>query len=102
MLKPDPGQVATAGNFAIPLTPHEQPAGPVFRFSVYHLMPLPDPADWPVEILQVGVKDRCAVNPDYAPKPPKVIAKPVKAKANGAVKALTGKYHHALWSLKQR
>jgi Domain of unknown function (DUF4387) len=32
------GQIATAGNFASPLTPLEQPAGPVYRFSLYHLM----------------------------------------------------------------
>lgn len=31
-------QVATAGNFASPLTPLEQQAGEVYRFSIYHLM----------------------------------------------------------------
>ncbi|KAL2802934.1 CoA-transferase family III domain-containing protein [Aspergillus granulosus] len=33
-------QVATTGNFASPLSPHETPAGPVFRFNVYHLVNL--------------------------------------------------------------
>ncbi|KAL3456021.1 CoA-transferase family III domain-containing protein [Aspergillus heterothallicus] len=33
-------QVATTGNFASPLSPHETAAGPVFRFNVYHLVNL--------------------------------------------------------------
>ena len=37
---PYKNQVATTGNFASPLSPHEIPAGPVFRFNVYHLMDL--------------------------------------------------------------
>ncbi|KAJ0123780.1 hypothetical protein J7T55_012249 [Diaporthe amygdali] len=35
-----PGQVATTGNFASPLSPHEQDAGGVFKFSLYHLVDL--------------------------------------------------------------
>ncbi|KAF5617310.1 Formyl-coenzyme A transferase [Fusarium tjaetaba] len=35
-----PGQIATTGNFASPLSPHEQDAGAVFKFSVYHLVDL--------------------------------------------------------------
>jgi hypothetical protein len=35
-----PGQLATTGNFASPLSPHEQDAGAVFKFSVYHLVDL--------------------------------------------------------------
>ena len=87
----DPGQLATAGNFAIPLTPHEQEAGPVFRFSLYHLMPLPDPADFPVEIMQVGVKssDKAAVDPDISPKVDVVVARPPKAVLNGNAAKLT-------------
>lgn len=34
------GQLATTGNFASPLSPHEQEAGPVFKFSLYHLLDL--------------------------------------------------------------
>ena len=37
---PYDGQLATTGNFASPLSPHEQDAGEVFRFSIYHLVDL--------------------------------------------------------------
>lgn len=37
---PYPGQMATTGNFACPLSPQEQEAGPVFKFSLYHLVDL--------------------------------------------------------------
>lgn len=37
---PYKGQMATAGNFASPLSPHEQDAGDVFRWNVYHLLDL--------------------------------------------------------------
>ena len=40
-----PGQVATAGNFALPLNPPENPIGPVFRFSLYHLMEVESPQE---------------------------------------------------------
>lgn len=39
-----PGQKATTGNFASPLSPHEQDAGAVFKFSLYHLVDL-DPGE---------------------------------------------------------
>ncbi|MDR5784628.1 acyclic terpene utilization AtuA family protein [Caballeronia sp. LZ065] len=42
---PYAGQVATAGNFAIPLNPPETPTGPVYRFSVYHLMEVDSPTE---------------------------------------------------------
>ncbi|PSN65632.1 hypothetical protein BS50DRAFT_556387 [Corynespora cassiicola Philippines] len=35
-----PGQMATTGNFASPLSPHEQEAGAVFKFALYHLVDL--------------------------------------------------------------
>ena len=35
---PYPGQMATAGNFALPLNPMENPIGPVCEFSLYHVM----------------------------------------------------------------
>jgi hypothetical protein len=35
-----PDQVATTGNLASPLSPHEQDAGAVFKFSLYHLVDL--------------------------------------------------------------
>ncbi|KIW87117.1 uncharacterized protein Z519_12228 [Cladophialophora bantiana CBS 173.52] len=37
--------MATAGNIASPLTPLESPLGPVFKFSIYHLMQVDDPTD---------------------------------------------------------
>ncbi|KAI1344666.1 hypothetical protein F5Y15DRAFT_363037 [Xylariaceae sp. FL0016] len=37
---PYQGQLATTGNFASPLSPQEQDAGEVFRFSLYHLIDL--------------------------------------------------------------
>lgn len=33
-----PGQLATAGNLALPLTPLDNPIGPVCAFSLYHLV----------------------------------------------------------------
>ncbi len=35
---PYPGQLATAGNLALPLTPIDNPIGPVCAFTVYHVM----------------------------------------------------------------
>jgi hypothetical protein len=33
-----PGQIATAGNLALPLSPMDNPIGPVCAFSVYHVI----------------------------------------------------------------
>lgn len=50
---PYPGQIASAGNLALPLNPPENPIGPVCRFSVYHLMEVDDPASlFPIEALE--------------------------------------------------
>ena len=38
-----PGQLATGGNMAFPLTPLENEIGPVCAFSIYHLMEVDDP-----------------------------------------------------------
>ena len=52
---PYPGQMATAGNFAIPLNPPESPIGPVFRFSLYHLMEVDSPLElFPSCIEEIG------------------------------------------------
>ena len=49
-----PGQVATAGNLALPLNPPENPIGPVCRFLVYHIMDIDSPtALFPVRIEEV-------------------------------------------------
>ncbi|MNP38119.1 hypothetical protein D3C76_1316100 [compost metagenome] len=51
---PYPGQMATGGNFAIPLNPPENPIGPVCRFSLYHLMELESPCElFPSKVLEV-------------------------------------------------
>ena len=42
---PYAGQMATAGNFAIPLNPPENDIGPVCRFSLYHLMEVESPLE---------------------------------------------------------
>ena len=42
---PYKGQLATAGNFALPLNPPESPIGPVCRFSIYHLMDVESPLE---------------------------------------------------------
>lgn len=51
---PYPGQVATAGNFAIPLNPPENPIGPVCKFTVYHLMEVDSPTElFPIRYLEI-------------------------------------------------
>ena len=51
---PYENQVATAGNFAIPLNPPENPIGPVCRFSLYHLMEVESPLElFPYKIVEV-------------------------------------------------
>ena len=49
-----PGQVATAGNFASAGTPLELAAGPVCEFTIYHLMDIDDPSDFPIQYFTVG------------------------------------------------
>jgi hypothetical protein len=52
---PYKGQMATAGNFAIPLNPPENPIGAVCRFSLYHLMEVESPLElFPSHIEEVG------------------------------------------------
>ncbi|SDV51542.1 acyclic terpene utilization AtuA family protein [Chitinasiproducens palmae] len=52
---PYPGQVATAGNFAIPLNPPENPIGPVCRFTVYHVMKVDSAvALFPIDVVEIG------------------------------------------------
>ncbi|KAH6874454.1 CoA-transferase family III domain-containing protein [Thelonectria olida] len=52
-----PGQMATTGNFASPLSPHEQDAGAVFKFSLYHLVDLNEGEEidlFPIKFCNVG------------------------------------------------
>jgi hypothetical protein len=51
---PYPGQLATAGNFALPLNPPENPIGPVCRFTIYHLMAVDSSEElFPIEIMEI-------------------------------------------------
>ena len=48
------GRKSTAGNLAFPFAPSDVPFGPVYRFSVYHLMQISDPLElFPVECVQM-------------------------------------------------
>ena len=42
---PYPGQLATGGNMAFPLTPMENEIGPVCAFNIYHLMEVDSPLE---------------------------------------------------------
>ena len=49
------GEVATAGNLAYPFSPFTVPAGPVYRFGIYHLLTLRDPCElFPIALEEVG------------------------------------------------
>lgn len=51
---PYEGQIATAGNLALPLNPPDNPIGPVCRFSIYHLMEVDSPCElFPIRYLEV-------------------------------------------------
>jgi hypothetical protein len=48
-----PGRISTAGNLAFPFSPSDARMGEVFEFSIYHLMPVAHPEDFPLR--QVAV-----------------------------------------------
>ncbi len=48
-----PGRISTAGNLAFPFSPSDIKAGPVYVFSIYHLMELPEHELFPVEVLKL-------------------------------------------------
>jgi len=49
-----PGRKATAGNLAFPFSPSDLQGGPVYEFSVYHLMEVDDECGlFPITILEV-------------------------------------------------
>lgn len=50
-----PGQMATAGNLALPLAPMENPIGPVCAFTLYHVMDVEDLDLFPIGYRTVGV-----------------------------------------------
>ena len=48
------GRVSTAGNLAFPFSPLNIPAGPVYRFNIYHLVEEEDPCRlFPMDIIEV-------------------------------------------------
>ena len=50
-----PGRRSTAGNLAFPYSPSDVHAGEVYRFSLFHLLPIDDPtALFPVELIAIG------------------------------------------------
>jgi hypothetical protein len=63
---PYPNQKATAGNFAMPLTPLEIPLGPLSEFSIYHLMEIDDPiANFPSSLTVVGTESTVDRQEDF-------------------------------------
>jgi len=49
-----PGRISTAGNLAVPFSPLDIPAGPVYEFNIYHLVEEDDPYRlFPMEIIEV-------------------------------------------------
>ena len=48
-----PGRISTAGNLALPFSPSDAKMGEVFEFSLYHLMPVVRPEDFPTRIVTV-------------------------------------------------
>lgn len=51
---PYPGQLATGGNMAFPLTPLENEIGPVCAFNLYHLMEVDSPTElFPIRYLDI-------------------------------------------------
>lgn len=48
-----PGRIATAGNLALPYSPSDIKAGPVYEFCIHHLLPT-EPNFFKAEILEVG------------------------------------------------
>lgn len=47
-----PGRISTAGNLAFPFSPSDIKAGPVYEFSIYHLMETTDQSLFRLEIME--------------------------------------------------
>lgn len=85
-----PDQVATTGNFASPLSPHEQDAGAVFKFSLYHLVDLDEGEEYsifPIHSHTIGTTSEKA---SPIPLPPE-FDKAYKKIDNGELAKLTTK-----------
>jgi hypothetical protein len=53
---PYKGQIATAGNLALPLNPMDNAIGPVCAFSVYHVMDADGLDPFPATRMEVGAR----------------------------------------------
>ncbi|KAI1319394.1 hypothetical protein F5Y16DRAFT_406011 [Xylariaceae sp. FL0255] len=86
-----PGQVATAGNFASPGTPLELAAGPSCEFTMYHLMDVEDPTDFPTEHFTVGegYEKRSITIRERAPSTA-YLAEPIPPKEEPAIRKYLG------------
>lgn len=85
-----PDQVATTGNFASPLSPHEQDAGAVFKFSLYHLVDLDEGEEFsifPIKTHNIGTGSSQA---SPVPLPP-AFEEAYEAIENGELAPLTTK-----------
>ncbi len=48
------GRIATAGNLAFPYAPSDIPTGPVYKFTVHHLVQVDDPCElFPIEFVEI-------------------------------------------------
>ncbi|EJT75687.1 hypothetical protein GGTG_05619 [Gaeumannomyces tritici R3-111a-1] len=83
-----PNQIATTGNLASPLSPHEQDAGAVFKFSLYHLVDL-EPGE---EVSLFAIKNHIIRSTVSAPEPCPSISKERYANLdNGELAPMTKK-----------
>lgn len=51
------GRISTAGNLAFPFSPSDIKMGPVYEFSIYHLMPIDDFSLFPVYTKEINFKE---------------------------------------------
>lgn len=85
-----PDQVATTGNFASPLSPHEQDAGAVFKFSLYHLVDLDEGEEYSIFPIQTHTIGSASAQASAVPLPPG-FDEAYKAIENGELAKLTTK-----------
>lgn len=85
-----PDQVATTGNFASPLSPHEQDAGAVFKFSLYHLVDLDEGEEYSIFPIQTHTIGTTSGKASPVPLPPE-FEEAYKKIENGELAKLTTK-----------
>ena len=54
LLLGSPGRISTAGNLAFPFSPSDISMGPVYEFSVHHLMQVEPEALFPLTVYEIG------------------------------------------------